>query len=151
MLVVAMVACAIVTRRMFSCHGALHLDCDVGVAWAEREGLQFWGGLHCGASSRRPGPQRLWTEVLLPLHLQCSSHRGLQNPRRKAGPPGDIEREGAGGHGRTQAMGRRRQSKKERWHVKVPPKKKKLKNSKKMRKGIQTECMVPFENIQKHG
>lgn len=31
----------------------------------------------------------------LPLHHQFS-HRGLQNPGRKAGPPSEIEREGRG-------------------------------------------------------
>lgn len=34
-----------------------------------------------------------WLALLLPLHHQFS-HRGLQNPGRKAGPPSEIEREG---------------------------------------------------------
>lgn len=46
-----------------------------------------------------------WLALLLPLHHQFS-HRGLQNPGRKAGPPSEIEREGVGWGGGGREGGR---------------------------------------------
>lgn len=76
-----------------------------------RKGLQFGGGLYCGAMCRRKRQRKRFCELdrrlplllvllllLLPLHVQFS-HRGLQNPGRKAGPPSEIEKEGEEGEG----------------------------------------------------
>lgn len=58
----------------------------------------FGGGLHCVVRKTLWGLDRWLLLLLLPLHLQFS-HRGLQNPGRKAGPPNKIERERGGKRG----------------------------------------------------
>lgn len=54
---------------------------------------------------KQAGGLARWLALLLPLHHQFS-HRGLQNPGRKAGPPSEIEREGEGVGGGGRKEGR---------------------------------------------
>lgn len=117
------------SRLPCGCHGALHSDRDADGERVRREGLRFGGGLYCGVMCQRKRQRKrfcgldCWLPLLLvllllllPLHAHFS-HRGLQNPGRKAGPPSEIEKEGRGGGSRKKWLQERPFN--ERWKGKI--------------------------------